>query len=551
MIEKTDKFWLPALFLLLFAATAAPRIAIGDAVTEAINQRMEDLLFTGDLEIEGIQIAARNLLPGFYASREFQPAWTSDDRVRELLKLIEQAPDQGLEVEDYFPATLRALLDEQVNTGSAFVTADLDILLTESLIRFGYNQRFGKVRANSFDTNINFKRELLPGRDIIRTIQRAIDSDSLERQFEEMNPRGPIYRGIQQVLEEYRTIAAAGGWQNISDGPAMREGDRDVRVTAVRQRLAITGDLPVTADRSADLFDETLQQAVMAFQSRHALDADGVIGRQSLAAMNVPVEKRVDQLRLSLERLRWVSQEIVEKFVAVNIAGFKLYVARGQEIIWTTRVQVGKAYRQTPIFRGNIRYLELNPTWTVPPGILANDVLPAIRRDPGYLAAKNMSVIDRDGQIVDPATIDWSLYKTRAPYTFRQEPGPNNALGQIKFIWPNEHFVFLHDTSSRSLFSRAERSFSSGCIRVEDPMALAELVLDQPKEWNIESLEEIVATKKTRRLYLDKTMPVLILYLTAMLEPDGDIRFLKDIYNRDEKLLEALNADVAIDLTTT
>ncbi len=551
MQQKRERFLVSVLCAFIFGVVLVPRSVMGDAVTEAINQRMEDLLFTGDLEIEDIPIAAVGVLPEFYASRGFRPAWNREDQVRKLLNLLEGATDQGLRTEDYFPITLRALLDERVATGSAFVTADLDILLTESLIRYGYHQRFGKVRANSLDTNVNFKRELQPDTDIFQTIQSVIESDSLDRDVAEINPRGPIYQGIQQFLAEYRVIEASGGWPSIPEGPALHIGDSGKRVHTMRQRLVVTGDLPATTDRSSNIFDETLEQGVIAFQSRHALDADGVVGRQTLEAMNVPVERRIDQLRLTLERLRWVSQEIVEKFVAVNIAGFRLIVVRGREIIWSARVQVGKAYRQTPVFRGDIRYLELNPTWTVPPGILANDVLPAIQRDPDYLAAKNMSVIDRDGQIIDPATVDWSRYKGSAPFTFRQEPGPKNALGRIKFIFPNEHFVFLHDTPSRGLFDRAERTFSSGCVRVEDPMALAELILDQPKDWNIDSLEAVIETKETQRLYLEKTVPVLILYLTAMLDLDGNINFFKDIYGRDERLLEALNTNVGIDLPTS
>jgi murein L,D-transpeptidase YcbB/YkuD len=189
--------------------------------------------------------------------------------------------------------------------------------------------------------------------------------------------------------------------------------------------------------------------------------------------------------------------------------------------------------------------MEINPTWTVPPGILRKDKLPAIKRDPGYLAKNNMSVLDRDGRKLDPSTIDWQSYGSSIPYILRQEPGPNNALGEIKFIFPNKHFVFLHDTPARSLFSRAERTFSSGCIRVENPFALAELIMNDPVRYDRAALERIRDTRQTRRIDTPK-LPVLVLYLTASLEIDGRPRFLKDIYERDAKLLQALNGPVVI-----
>lgn len=211
---------------------------------------------------------------------------------------------------------------------------------------------------------------------------------------------------------------------------------------------------------------------------------------------------------------------------------------------------VGKPYRQTPVFRGDIRYMELNPTWTVPPTILRKDILPAVKRDPGYLAEKNISVIDRDGKIVDPSTVNWQDYTRGVPYTLRQKPGPRNALGRIKFIFPNEHFVFLHDTPSRGLFDRAERAFSSGCIRVENPMAFAELLmdLDNQSDWDQAALEKVLDTRQTRRIHMKTPMPVLILYLTASVDTGNRVLFMRDVYDRDAELLQALDSDVRIEL---
>jgi murein L,D-transpeptidase YcbB/YkuD len=262
--------------------------------------------------------------------------------------------------------------------------------------------------------------------------------------------------------------------------------------------------------------------------------------------MNIPVTTRIDQLRTSLERLRWVNQAANETLVAVNIAGYRAFYLKEGKLEWDTRVMVGKSYRKTPVFTGQIAYLEFNPTWTIPPGILRNDTLPAIKRDPNYLAAHEIEVIDRGGKIIDPATVDWTKYTKGAPYTFRQKPGPHNSLGIVKFIFPNEHFVFLHDTPHRELFVHPDRAFSSGCVRVQNPLELAELVLDDAEKYPRSKLDEIVDSRKTQRINVRPKMPVYILYLTASFESGGQPRFFKDVYNRDPKVLAALNGPVTI-----
>ncbi len=532
----------------LFVMMSAVTPALAD-VSEAINLRIEELLLTDDLEVRGIPVASTDILQAFYADRNFQPAWNDGPKITQFLAAADSAGEDGLDADDYFVDTLRALRERQRSDDAPMLAADLDILLTESLIRYGYHQRFGKVNPARVDTNINFRRELLSGQSPAATVQTLIDAPSAVQQLEEWIPRGPVYLGLKKELAEYRAIAAAGGWPIVPAGPTLHPDDSDERVTDLRKRLIVTGDLPSDADMESPLFDAGLEQAVIAFQNRHELGADGIVGAQTIMAMNVPAETRVDQLRLSLERIRWISEEVTEKFVVVNIAGFRVFLIEDGEISWVARAQVGKTYRQTPVFRGDIRYLEINPTWTVPPTILRNDILPKLKQDPNYLVEKNISVIDRDGKKVDPHSIDWNQYSRGVPYTLRQEPGPGNALGRIKFIFPNEHFVFLHDTPSRSLFERTDRTFSSGCIRVDQPLVLAEKLLDDPEKWNQASLEAVIDGRKTQRIFLEDTVPVVIIYLTAMLEPvSDDVRFMKDVYDRDQPLLDALNGEVLIDL---
>jgi murein L,D-transpeptidase YcbB/YkuD len=258
----------------------------------------------------------------------------------------------------------------------------------------------------------------------------------------------------------------------MPDGPALRPGTTDARVPALAARLAITRDLDLDRDALAAAstrYEEPLVAAVRAFQARHGLAADGVVGAATRAALNVPAARRVEQLRANLERARWVFYDPESEFLVVNIASFQLYHVRRGEIVWRTRVQVGRPYRQTPVFRAELTYLVFNPTWTVPPTIFREDILPELRRDPGYLAARHIEVIDAAGKRVDPQTVDWS--GRSFPYRLVQTPGADNALGRLKFMFPNEYSVYLHDTPSRDLFERSSRAFSSGCIRVENPLS--------------------------------------------------------------------------------
>jgi murein L,D-transpeptidase YcbB/YkuD len=329
-------------------------------------------------------------------------------------------------------------------------------------------------------------------------------------------------------------------------------------VVALRRRLTTVGDLAPAGSTAApvsDRFDADVAAAVQRFQRRHGLTADGIAGRRTVEALDVPVGDRIDQLRVNLERGRWVLHEIPDDFVLVNIAeipddfvlvniaGFRVGLVRDGAMVWFARAQVGKQYRQTPVFAADMRYLVFNPDWTVPPTILAKDVLPAIQKDVSYLERKNMAVFDREGRRLDPAGIDWSRYRGGDfPYIVRQGPGPTNALGLVKFIFPNPHFVFLHDTPSRGLFDREERTFSSGCIRVENPFELCELLLADQEGWDRARIDATIAGGETRTVHLSEPLPVVLIYWTAFVDLGGDLNFRRDVYERDAEVLAGLES---------
>jgi murein L,D-transpeptidase YcbB/YkuD len=530
--------------LLLLSLSLAVR---ADAVAEAIGVRMGQLSAAGGLYLRGVALATGRLLPDFYAARGNAPVWGQPARVKEVLALLATAPDHGLTATDYNLPQLEALWATVQVTPDAAARADLDILLTESLVRYGYHQRFGKVNPQRLEPAWNFTRDFRPGQGPLSTLQAAVAAPSLEGFLGQWIQRAPLYTVMQAKLAEYRAIEAAGGWPAVPEGPTLRPGDVDPRVVVLRDRLRVTGDLPAVKAPPEDpaAFDDTVRAGVQAFQRRHGLDADGVVGRGTLAALNVPVAQRIDQLRLTLERARWVVDETPGEAVVVNVAGAEVFVTRDGEVTWWRRAIVGRAARQTPIFKGRMTYLELNPTWTVPPTILREDVLPKVRRNRAYLREHDMRVLTQSGKPVDPASVDFGAWPF--PYVIRQDPGPKNPLGLIKLMFPNRHNVYLHDTPGRELFGKAARNFSSGCIRIEDPFELAAIVLREPGRWTAASLRAAAEDGRTRRVNLREPWPVLILYWTAALDAEGRVRFLPDVYRRDPALLAALNGDVRIE----
>jgi murein L,D-transpeptidase YcbB/YkuD len=463
-----------------------------------------DRMRAGDcVKLDDCPISSTIVLPALYEKYRYQPIWKNADAVSQLLAAIEDSYHDGLDPQDYHRAGIRRLQASLAAGGDPTTQADLDLVLTDSLVRLGYHLLIGKVDPESLDSNWNMERTL--------------------------------------ELDPILALSGAGGWPAVPAGDTLRPGMNDPRVTAIRRRLVVTGDMP-TMDLDSHAFDDTVESGVKHFQRRHGLTEDGVVGEGTLAELNVPVEARIDQLRVNLERARWVLHDLPEDFVLTDIAGFNVRYFRSGQLVWLTRAQVGKAYRKTPVFRDRIRYIEFNPTWTVPPTILRQDILPKVKKDRGYLEEKNLQVIDREGKAVDAATIDWSRYPAAGfPYLLRQDPGPTNALGRVKFMFPNKHAVYLHDTPHRSEFDRARRAFSSGCIRIEDPFAFAGLLLDDRPEWDTARIEQVIESRKTTRVNLTEPLTVLLLYWTAEVDADRRVVFRSDIYDRDAAVLSALD----------
>ena len=296
-----------------------------------------------------------------------------------------------------------------------------------------------------------------------------------------------------------------------------------------------------TSDAAGGAFDAALESAVRRFQHRHGLAEDGIVADATLAALNVPVETRVDQVRLTLERMRWVARDAPSDALIVNAAGAHVYLLFADTIAFQARTVVGTPRTRTPVFRATMDHVVLNPSWTVP-GSIVGEILTALRQDPDYRTRAGMRIVDRSGSQVAVSREDLLRFTPATfPWAFRQDPGPANPLGRVKFVFPNRYNVYLHDTPARDLFERDVRTWSHGCVRVEDPLQLAARILRDP-DWTVDALERAIRTGRTRVLPLERAMPVLVLYWTAMTDRDGVPHFYSDVYGRDRVLLPRLNA---------
>jgi murein L,D-transpeptidase YcbB/YkuD len=506
-----------------------------DVVAREIRARVERLEASGILEIGADLITASSPLRAAYEGNGFAPLWSDVALRGELARLVGDLEADGLDPRDYHPAGVTAPSAESASPGRA---AELDLLRTDALLRVVRDLAVGHTRPElaSIAAGLRATEPALEG----ATLRAMIAPGKLSAGIATYRPSHFVYRGLMDGLARLRHIAAEGGWESVADGPPMMRDSADARVPALRRRL-LREDYVVGQSGTGSTFDAGLDQAVRYFQHRHGLNEDGIVGTSTLAALNVPVEERIEQLRVNLERSRWISHALPAEFLAVNTAGAKVYLVRGDSIAFEARSIVGKDYTRTPMFAAELRTIELNPTWTVPPGIV-QEILDAIRRDSRYLYDARIRVLDRGGREMDRSRIDFSRYSARSfPYVFEGEPGQTNPLGRIKFLFPNEYSVYLHDTPSRELFARETRTFSHGCIRVADPLRLAELLLEAPDRWSREQLEAAVAQGGTRRVRVPHPMPVLVFYWTASADPDGVVHFYDDPYERDAELRRELD----------
>jgi murein L,D-transpeptidase YcbB/YkuD len=473
----------------------------------------------------------------FYHDRDFKPIWTRDSgpktKARVLLEALKGARDHGLDPARYAIPDLEMRMD----SSNPEELAEFDLLMSDVFADFGRDLSQGQVIPSGLDDT-----HIQPhGPGPLSLIDGAEAAEDLGPYLDKLAPRSPEYARLKEKLATYRAIAAMGGWPRIAPGETLKPGMIDGRVLLLRRLLMITGDFTGNPDTNSAQYDPELVAAVRGFQARHGLSDDGVIGPATHAALDVPVEARIRQMEINLERRRWMPQDLGDRYIFINIADAFLKVVDDigdrEKTVHGARLVVGKPYTRTPVFSHEMSYVEINPTWGVPASIANNEFLPKLKENPGVLLAQNIRVFS-DQTEIDPWGVDWANLN-RVPYQLRQDPGPNNALGRIKFMFPNKYNIYIHDTPSKSLFESDSRFFSHGCMRVQDPERLAEVLLGG-QGWTIDRIKAQIASGQKKIVNLQTKIPVHITYLTAWVNKDGTVHFRNDVYGRDPQLAAAL-----------
>ena len=482
----------------------------------------------------------RDWLERFYAARNYGPAWSGAGAAQAAVAvdLLHKAEEHGLPVADYDPEVLAGQMRRH-GAMPADGAADFDAALTLAVLRYLGDLHAGRIRSG-----------LMPARvvDPVALLRDALAEQRLAQAIDTAEPPLATYHRLKVALAEYRKLAMQpmAPLPPLAGRTALEAGAKYAGARPLAQRLALLGDLAAEFDAAqGDTYTAQLADAVKRFQDRHGLDADGRLGRQTLAALEVPLAARVRQIELSMERLRWLPDLSAGPFIAVNLPSYRLwaFAAANAEPVLATRVIVGKAVRNpTPLFVGTLRYIEFNPYWNVPPSIQRAEIVPALLRDPGYLTHNDMELVGAHGA-GSQAVKGETLAALRAgTVRVRQRPGPHNALGAVKFALPNAMNIYLHSTPARALFARSRRDFSHGCIRVEDAAALASLVLSGQSGWTAEAVAAAMAPAATRTVQLKAPMPVVIFYTTAIIDRDGRPLFPDDVYRLDGELERSLAA---------
>jgi len=470
----------------------------------------------------------------FYGSRRFRPAWVEDGELteqgRDLYVAVGRSWNDGLSPEKYrfdVAQELRRQVEAAEESGADSLKqqvprllGDLDLLLTEGMNRYANDLAQGALDPKDSGLQWRIPREHAPEASILDAL---VKGRAAEEVVASLRPKSLQYHRFMQALMRYHALEERGlEWPQLPADAALEPGESGATVQLLRQRLAASPDareaqLAAAGNARPDQFDDQLAQAVKHFQERHGIEPDGALGPATIAELNRTLAERIDELRLNMDRWRWLPHDLGPRYVLVNVAGFELEVVENGKVIEAMNVVVGQEGWHTPVFADTMEYIVVNPSWNVPQSILEDEILPALERDPDYLAKHNMEM-DEDGNV-------------------RQLPGDENALGQIKFMFPNDDNIYLHDTPAKHLFSRTRRDYSHGCIRLERPEDLARLLLTRTtSDGSAEKLPDLLASGEEQWLNFEHELPVYIVYFTAWVEENGAVRFHHDVYGRDRRL---------------
>jgi murein L,D-transpeptidase YcbB/YkuD len=475
----------------------------------------------------------------FYALRAYAPFWTEPGSPRggELAAALDASPAQALPRARYGSEDFAAPTDGR----DPAALAAREVGATRAYLRFAADLAKGVLAPSAVIEEITRKPAAPPPAALLAALGEASVAEALQG-FE---PQDPDYRRLMAEKARLEVMGRTGAWgPEVAAGPTLHPGDDDPRVAEVRSRLARLGYLAPTSEVAGTGFDDPLKQAVARFQRDYGLSDDGVVGAMTLAAMNAPIETRLAQVAVNLERLRWMNGDPEPRYLLVNIPDFTVTLFEEGEPTWSSKVVVGKTrVTETPEFDGVVKTVVVNPTWHIPDSIAIRDYLPKLQRNPMVLKNQGIDLMTRKGTIINPKLVDFTQYTpANFPFRIKQRPSDDNALGEVKFLFPNEHSVYMHDTPHKELFPRDVRAFSNGCIRLEKPVELAHILLAGQVADPAGYYDGLRAGGKEKAVALETTIPVHIVYRTVTFDEAGAARYRPDVYGRDARIFEALKA---------
>lgn len=512
------------LFLLVLLVAAPASAAPDDAIATMAGKQVADWR---QLVID------IDPLSGAYADGFDAAVWVEDGnpsiRAAELIDAITRASEDGLEAVDYLPRALRTLPDLTDERDAA----GYELAMSQAFISFARDLHAGRTSPSVSAPDIVIARKPVNAAAWLEMVRKS----GVEAALQALRPKHPQYFQLRRMLVGYRDLAERGGWKPVDEGPTLKPGMNDERIGQMRVNLMARGYSGIGSD-DPQFYDNDLLSAVEHFQRRHGLDVDGFVGPATISALNISADERVAQIIVNMERWRWLPTDLGKRHVFVNQAAFEMFFIRASKTVDRRRIIVGKPFHKSPMFSDLISYAEFNPTWTVTPNIARNEFLPKLRKDPGYLARNNYLLYGGWGAnapVIDPYSIDWaSIPPSKFSYKIVQQPGPKNALGKVKFIFPNKFNVYLHDTPSRQLFASTGRAFSHGCIRVQGPLEFAEKLFAADGTLTPAKISSIVEARKTKRALLQTKVPVHLAYFTTWIDENGLPHFFNDVYGRDD-----------------
>ena len=476
-----------------------------------------------------------------YEENAFELIWRGDLLQKGYQYLLRSRID-GLNPSDYHYDELSDRLNKDLSR--AKVTAEYkvktDVLMSHAMLMYGKHMIEGKTDPKTFYENWNYQRRSFNTL-VIKDLIDELASGNLDRFIASLAPDTEYYRALTGWMQDYFEGNHHENAKLDFTSLPLKKGQRNPEVIELKYRLSQYGSYDT--DDPTDEFDNQLEAALKEFQKTMGLVQDGIVGGETLKALNMTLDQKKDIIRVNLEQARWLLHNLPDEFLLVNIAGYELYIFEKHKITYQTPVIVGKPHHETPVFHADMEYVEVNCTWTVPHSIATKEILPAIQRDPNYLESRHFEVLRR-GEAQDPKSIDWERYgENNFPFVLRQQPGPFNSLGTMKFIFPNDYAIYLHDTPARYLFDKeGTRAFSHGCVRVKNPEDLAVKILGD-QGMTKSHLDDILESKLTQRVFLEKPMPVFLTYWTAFPDFNDDMKmhWVNDIYERDARILAALD----------